>query len=412
MKITTACLLILLGLAASNTRPARAESDRIYGTVYTCEDTVYQGAIRWDDHETFWDDVLNATKEIESYSQGEERRKRNEIEIFGMTISWTVTEDDHESERRFGIRIGRLRSIQRRSRTSAVLTLKDDSRILVTGSGTDIGSSNRGIVIEDRDLGQVTVDWSDFEKILFSQEPDDVSAGREEWRLFGTVTAWDGQQFRGFILWDDDECLSSDVLDGTSRDEDLEIPFSRIRVVERKSSSSAMVELTTGKKIRLRGTNDVDEDNRGIVVQVPQIGRVTLEWDDFDRAEFEKPDPALLRGYDDYGAGQPLYGTVWNDAGDRYRGRIRWDDDEAMAYEFLDGKMGDLDVQIEFADIQSIEKRSSRSAVIRLKSGEVLTLKGTCDVNDNNRGIYIEDESKILVRLSWNDLDRVEFGRP
>ena len=412
MNRTVIPLAVLTSLPLAVFSWVRADSGRLYGRVSTEQDEIFQGTIRWDDHETFWDDILDATKEIDGSSDGQERRQRKEIEIFGLTISWTETRDGDDGDRRFGIRLGRLRSIQRRSRRSAVLTLKNGTRMRVSGSGTDIGSANRGIVIHDRDVGLVTVDWSDLEKVEFASGTVEPEAGREEWRLFGTVTIWDGTSFRGFIRWDDDECLSTDILDGESRGEDLEIPFAKVKAIERASSSSARVELASGQTIRLRGTNDVDDGNRGIVIKVPQLGQVTVEWEDFERAEFERPPPGVLLDYDDFDAGGPLYGTVWNDDGDSWQGRVRWDDDETMTYEFLDGEMDDVDVRIEFADIRSITRRSSRSAVVELTSGETVTLKGTCDVNDENRGIFVESEDDRLIRLDWYDFDRVVFDRP
>jgi hypothetical protein len=412
MNRTSISLTVLLSLALAVFSRARADSGRLYGRVSTEQDDVFQGTIRWDDHETFWDDILDAAKEIDSYADSRERSRRKEIEIFGLTISWTETGDGDDQDRRFGIRLGRLRSIQRRSRRSAVLTLKDGTRMRVSDSGTDIGSSNRGIVIDDRDVGLVTVDWSDLEAVEFAPQAPGAGNGREEWRLYGTVTIWDGTSFRGFIRWDDDECLSTDILDGESRGEDLEIPFSKIKAIERASSSSARVELASGQTIRLRGTNDVDDGNRGIVVKVPDLGQVTVEWEDFERAEFDRPPPDMIRGYDDFDAGGPLYGTVWDDDGDSWHGRIRWDDDETMTYEFLDGKMDDVDVRIEFADIRSISRRSGRSAVVELNDGRTVTLRGTCDVDDENRGIFVEDEDGRLIRLDWYEFDRAVFERP
>jgi len=405
-------LTVFLGLIPALFSSAGARSGRLYGKVTTEQDEVFQGTIRWDDHETFWDDILDGAKEIDRYSDEKEHHERKEIEIFGLTISWTETRNGDGGDRRFGIRLGRLKSIQRHSRHSAVLTLKDGSRMRVSGSGTDIGSANRGIVIHDRDVGLVTVDWSDLQKVEFAPGIGESPSGGEEWRLFGTVTIWDGNSFRGFIRWDDDECLSTDILDGESRGEDLEIPFSKIEAIERASSSSARVELASGQTIRLRGSNDVDDDNRGIIVKVPHFGQVTVEWEDFERVEFEKPSPEMIKDYNDFDAGGPLYGTVWDDDGDSWRGRVRWDDDEDMTYEFLDGEMDDVEVRIEFADIQSIARRSGRSALVELNNGESVTLKGSCDVNDENRGIFVELEEGRLIRLDWYEFDRVVFGRP
>lgn len=410
MKRKLAVLAVVSAVLLFTLPQAHGESGRIYGKVYTQQDKVYEGRIRWDNQETFWDDILDAEKYSSYVRESEQRRKRKEIEILGIKISWTEDAGE-DGDRRFGIRMGRLRSIQRRSKKSAILELKDGTRIRVSSSGTDIGSSNRGIVISDQDVGRVTVEWSDFEKAIFSQEPADEAKAREDWRLCGTVTTWDGQQFRGFIMWDNDESLSSDVLDGECRGEDMEIPFSRILAIGRKSSKSATVELTNGKQFRLRDSNDVNDENRGIVVEVPHLGKVTMDWADFDKAEFEKPAPGDLRGYDYFDAGEPLYGTVWDDLGEKYQGQIRWDDDETMSYEFLDGELDDISVMIEFSDIQSIQRHSSSSARVKLKSGEILKLKGTCDVDEGNRGIFIEEDGEV-VRLDWDEFDRVEFGRP
>jgi len=410
MKRKLMFLAITLAMVLFVFPAAYAQSGRIYGKVYTQDDGVYEGLIRWDDHETFWDDILDAAKYGFTESEGESQQVEKQIEILGIKISWTQDEEV-DGQRHFGIRMGRLRSIQRRSRNTAVLELKDGSCIQVSSSGTDIGSSNRGVVVFDRDLGRVTVEWSEFEKAVFSPEPAAGAETQVDWRLYGAVTAWDGRQFRGFIMWDNDESLSSDFLDGESRGEDMEIPFSNIRAIQRKSSQSAILELTSGKRLTVRGSNDVNEENRGIVVKTPHFGKVTLDWGDFERVEFEKPAPEELRGYEYFDAGEPLYGVVWDDEGERYRGRIRWDDDEAMTYEFLDGELEGIPVMIEFGDIESIQRRSSGSARVTLKSGETLELRGTCDVNEQNRGIFIEDDDQRLVKLDWDQFDEVKFGR-
>ena len=277
-----------------------AQTGRIYGRVYTQDDEAYEGIIRWDKNEVFWDDLLDATKHVDARGEDRSRKVHHDINILGIKINWTETRDgDDEGERRMGIRMGRLRSIKRRSRNSAVLILKDNSRLRVTSAVTDIGSSNRGIVVEDEEVGRITLDWSDFERVDFLPEPETIRENPpKDWRLYGTVTTWDEQEYSGFIVWDMDESLSSDILDGESRGEDHEIPFSKIRAIEHKSSSSAGVELTSGRKLRLRGTNDVNDGNRGIVIRVPHYGQITVEWDEFDRVEFGRPYDSNLVGTD------------------------------------------------------------------------------------------------------------------
>lgn len=53
---------------------------------------------------------------------------------------------------------------------------------------------------------------------------------------------------------------------------------------------------------RLRGANDVDEDNRGVMVEDPRYGRVTIPWKEFDKVTFSDP-AGSGPGYRDYPAG-------------------------------------------------------------------------------------------------------------
>ena len=78
--------------------------------------------------------------------------------------------------------------------------------------------------------------------------------------LYGKVETRGGT-FEGFIQWDHDECLSTDELDGESEDGDVEIPFGRIRSIEKYRRGSLVV-LETGRELYLTGSNDVDNDNQ------------------------------------------------------------------------------------------------------------------------------------------------------
>ena len=57
-------------------------------------------------------------------------------------------------------------------------------------------------------------------------------------RYDGTVHTDDGS-FRGYIQWDQDECLSSDELDGENRDGEVSLRMGEIRSIERRSRNSS-----------------------------------------------------------------------------------------------------------------------------------------------------------------------------
>ena len=82
--------------------------------------------------------------------------------------------------------------------------------------------------------------------------------------------------FEGYVMWDKEECLSTDLLDGESEDGDLSIEMGRIASIEPRGRSSSIVILDDGRKLRLRGSNDVDDDNRGIMIEDERYGKITV----------------------------------------------------------------------------------------------------------------------------------------
>ena len=49
-----------------------------------------------------------------------------------------------------------------------------------------------------------------------------------------------------------------------------------------------IVTVHDGRTFRLRGSNDVDEDNKGIFITQDDGEEIEVEWDDFERVTFSK----------------------------------------------------------------------------------------------------------------------------
>ncbi len=139
------------------------------------------------------------------------------------------------------------------------------------------------------------------------------------------------------------------------------------------------------------------------------FGRVTIEWDDFDRLEFLDEGEKYLIRYDEFEEIRALYGVVYDEDGDSYKGFIRWDDDETHTWEFLNGEYRGLEVDVEFSQIAKIEKMSSRSCRVTTRSGNTFKLSGSNDVNDENKGIFVTTEDGDEIELDWYDFDKVIF---
>ncbi len=347
-------------------------SDRIWATIRTEDGDVRSGFLRWDKNEATWADLLDAYK---------------------------VTEDERTDA---GIRFGNIDRIDKVDSDEAVLTLRDGSEVEVEANGTDLGNSLRGLHLVDPESGSSEYRWREIESIEFSAAP--ASAIAPAAALHGTLRLRSGDEYTGYLAWDVDEVLTSDILDGSRDGVDMEIAFGAIEEIARESTSASKVRLRDGREMILRGTNDVDASISGISISDPGLGQVLLDWSDFDRIRLHPPENPLTR--DDF-AVSALSGRVETEDGSVYSGRIAWDRDEASSWEILDGEDGDVRFAVELSKVTRIEKRGD-GAEVELNDGRTLRLSGSNDVDSGNRGIVVEGNG-TTTRIPWSEFRSVRF---
>ncbi len=403
-------LIFVVAIAVFTLTALADDSGRIYGKITTMDGDEFQGFIRWDKNEGSWVDILDGTKETPKKKAKKSRRKYRDrettIEIFGIKIGSRGLSTSWWSTAQSGIRFGHIDVLEVIDDDGALLTLKSGEEVEFREGSTDIGCGIREIIIEDENEGEIELVWDDLETIEFMAAPSDEESSFGE-RLYGTLTTRRGDEFSGWVCWDVDELFPVDILDGDDRRRSRKIKFGKIASIERYSSSGATVKLKNGDEMVLRGSNDVDDDNRGIAILDPALGQVVVQWDEFDRLDFTEA-PRAVR-YDEFDGGRRLRGTVYDENGDSFEGTIRWDDDEEYSWELLDGDFHDVDFDIEFGLIKSIEKRSFRSSIVTLRDGRSFRLSGSNDVDEDNRGIFISLLDGDEVEIDWEDFERVEF---
>ena len=410
----TLCLLLIF--MATSTVFAEGDEGYIYGKVTMDNGNSYQGIIRWGKEEAFWDDMFNSTKvdnAFESYLEDVDgledleddmydsrRRRDRSIRIFNLKI-W---DDDWVDDltHQFKCRFGDIQSMELRGSSSVLLTFKNGEELRISGGSNDIGARIR---VYDDELDEVQLRWRRIDTIEFMATPKKLKRKFGN-PLYGEVETRTGT-YKGFIQWDHDECLSTDILDGDSEDGDMEIEFGNIQSIERYRRGSLVV-LKSGRELYLTGSNDVNRENRGIIVKDPRFGKVLISWRDFDKIQFidtEDSGPS----YADFETCQFLAGTVKTRDGDTYTGRILYDFDEAFDLEILDGQDGDMEYLIPFRNIKKIVPHRRYGSVVELKSGEELELEDSRDVDDDNDGIVVWTGKKKVQYIPWRKIEEIVF---
>lgn len=178
----------------------------------------------------------------------------------------TVDELDGEADDGdVSIAMGKIRSIERRSRRSSRVELVD-GRVLELSGTNDVDSSIRGILIEDARFGRVEIPWDVFERADL-EVAKDSGKGYGDYAPLGEirakVTLRGGKTREGRIAYDLDETHLWEMLNGNQEDVDYDIPFVRVKQI-RPMGRRAEVTLDNGQKLRLEGQTDVGDDHAGI----------------------------------------------------------------------------------------------------------------------------------------------------
>lgn len=197
--------------------------------------------------------------------------------------------DGEGPDGKLALDMGRLRSIARLSRKSAEVELFDGRKIELSGTN-DVDDSIRGIVVETEKVGRIEIPWKEFVRVDFATGKGsgrgyaDYGAPRA---LSGKVTLRDGRVESGRLVFDLDEELSAEMLNGDRDGIEYNIPFALIRSIEPEGDAASKVVLATGVELLLEDSADVDEDNAGVMI-LSAGGRETyVSWNEVRRIDFD-----------------------------------------------------------------------------------------------------------------------------
>jgi hypothetical protein len=235
---------------------ARPSARRLHGTLRTRTES-FEGFIQWDSEECLDTDRLDGESEDGDLS----------------------------------IEMGRIRAIEKHDDDGSWVELVDGRRLLVEDTN-DVDESIRGIMVEDGRFGRVEVSWSAFERVELhdtratGRSYEAYAAGRP---LRGEVTAADGRKWSGRLVFDLDEAATWELLDGERDGVEYHVPFERVRSVERLGGGASRVVLRGGGELVLEESQDVGDDNDGVMI-LPDDGgpgEVYVPWQDVGRVDLD-----------------------------------------------------------------------------------------------------------------------------
>lgn len=387
----------------------------LYGRITADDGVTYEGRLRWRvgevGEEAFWGDFFNGSKHKNrwlAYVAPERLPKESDpIELFGIKIAQRESQID--VGRLFMARFGEIARIEARGRQVRVTlksgTVFDLDRFEASDfdDNVRVWDGRRGVVdLRSRQIRAI--------ELLPTARLDAAPS-----RLHGTVRTRRGD-FTGFVGWNRDEAVGTDELDGHTANGELSLRFDTLRSIARRSRDSSLVTLLDGREIVLSDTGDAGQGNRGICVDDPRYGRVTISWDAFERVDFGPGGSGPA--YGDFPPGSPLTGSVTTRAGRRLAGRLVYDLDESVTTETLDASSQGVDYTIPFGLIASIvppgrEEQGAQRARVTLHGGEELRLEPTGDLGKRNGGMLIfVDGHERPEYVPWTDVGQVDLDRP
>lgn len=403
-------------MATALPRPDRSpatEGDQgfLYGRVLTLDGATYEGRLRWGgDDEAFWGDVFQGFEDENPWAAllpPELRTVPRPIEVFGIEIA--RLERPKDLGRPFVARFGDIAHIEARVRDIRVRLKSGTLATLDRFAADDLAD---GLRVWDAQQGVVDIEERRIRRVDFLPTAHLEAAPL---RLQGRLRTRQGE-FSGFIQWDWGKRVETDLLQGEGPDGEVVLGFEQIRSIARQSRDSALLRLDDGRQIELSGP-ELGAENRGTFVEDPRYGRVLVDWENFERVDFQPGGSGPA--YDGFPPGRALTGSLTTRDGRRLAGRLVFDLDEAESTELLDAPAeGGLHYSIPFGKIASIqvhdgEATGASPVRLSLHGGEVLHLERAGDLGPENAGILVFQEGREQPDyLPWAEVASIDLEAP
>jgi hypothetical protein len=303
----------------------------------------------------------------------------------------------------FACMFGDIKSLEIKGNNKVKIILKNNDEIKLSGGSNDIGAD---ISVLDEEIGVIKLNWDRVVQVDFLPTPGKLKKTMGK-ALHGTVYTSEGN-FAGFIQWDHDERISTDKLDGESKNGDVSIDFENIKAIIKNGNGCDLV-LHSGREMFIDGSNDVNSENRGIIVNMPAMGRVDIQWQDFKKIIFDADVNSSGPAYHEYLPAQKLAGMVFTEDKEMIAGAIIYDLDETYDIEILQGNVNDIEYLIPFRNIKQVYPENYKYSRVILVDGRELILGNSHDVSDDNDGVVVLESSSKYSYIPWEEIVEISF---
>lgn len=422
LVLSAFALLILLAFIAvsrlSNRPEARSSAPAgvptpphpalIHGRVTTITGATHTGALRsGDGEEELWTDLFVGRKKENVWAgfvpPGQLPTETEVVNLFGVRLR--RGERPASLERPFVTPYGNIDRIDAESTQTLRVTLRNGTTLDLDRN--DASDFDDGIEVRDASGAVNRLDNKLVRSIeLFAGPDSDAPLDR----LYGTVSTGRGD-FVGLIRWNREHAFGTDPLEGEHGERVEHIPFGEIRSIARTSSGAARVVLRDGRTLELTGRGGQSLAARGVLIDDPRYGRVTVKWDALDQVSFGPASAVPTRAT--FAPGRSLRGTVTTLDGAQLGGRLVYDLDESETTDTFDVPAEGLNYQILFDQLASISPPGPDHpsfAVVTLRNGTRLELPPRGDLDPTHGGMLIfQAQSSAPRHVEWSAVARIDF---
>ncbi|MEM1134865.1 MAG: hypothetical protein AAGI07_03425 [Bacteroidota bacterium] len=184
-----------------------------------------------------------------------------------------------QKEEKVNVAFGRIKKIEVEG-DGALVTMKTGEKIFLNDH-RDVSRRSKGILVKQKNFGHVLIHWEELIAAEFLKAPEHPMYYRDFFithYIQGTVTDKKGNTFLGRVVYDLDEYLTLEVLDGSHNNMEYFIPFKHIGSIKKQNFNYVKVCLKNGEELLLSGHADVTSENQGVIIDTYNRKNIYVSW--------------------------------------------------------------------------------------------------------------------------------------